>query len=44
MSSILIKNGYLVTMDPLDRRGYFDIYIVDKSIKEIAPDAVNCQT
>jgi len=38
MSSILIKNGYLVTMDPTDRRGYFDIYIEDKTIKEIAPE------
>ncbi len=38
MSSILIKNGYLVTMDPTDRRGYFDIYIEDRSIKEIAPE------
>ena len=38
MSSILIKNGYLVTMDPTDRRGYFDIYIEERSIKEIAPE------
>lgn len=38
MSSILIKNGYLVTMDPADRRGFFDIFIEDKSIQEIAPE------
>jgi len=38
MSSILIKNGYLVTMDASDRRGYFDIFIEGKSIKEIAPE------
>jgi 5-methylthioadenosine/S-adenosylhomocysteine deaminase len=36
MSSILIKNGYLVTMDPSNKRGFFDIYIEDKAIKEIA--------
>ncbi|MCJ7734171.1 MAG: 5'-deoxyadenosine deaminase [Anaerolineales bacterium] len=37
MSSILIKNGYLVTMDQDGNRGYFDIYIKDNKIQEIAP-------
>ncbi|NQS91739.1 MAG: 5'-deoxyadenosine deaminase [Chloroflexi bacterium] len=38
MASILIKNGYLVTMDKDGKRGYFDIYIEDKTIREIAPE------
>lgn len=38
MTSILIKNGYLVTMDSGDTRRYADIYIEGKHIKEIAPE------
>jgi 5-methylthioadenosine/S-adenosylhomocysteine deaminase len=37
MSSILIKNGYIITMDPDGNRQYGDIYIEGKLIKEIAP-------
>ncbi|MBC8506656.1 MAG: 5'-deoxyadenosine deaminase [Anaerolineales bacterium] len=37
MTSVLIKNGYLVTMDSSDTRCYADIFIEGKSIKEIAP-------
>lgn len=37
MSSILIKNGYLVTMNGDGNRGYYDIYIEGRDIKQIAP-------
>jgi 5-methylthioadenosine/S-adenosylhomocysteine deaminase len=37
MSSILIKNGYIITMDPDGTRHYGDIFIEGKLIKEIAP-------
>ena len=37
MSTIVIKNGYLLTMDPDSRRFYGDIYIEGNKIKEIAP-------
>jgi 5-methylthioadenosine/S-adenosylhomocysteine deaminase len=37
MSTILIKNGYFITMDADDRRFYGDIYIDGNLIKEIAP-------
>ena len=37
MSTILIKNGYLLTMDADNSRFYGDIYIEGKRIKEIAP-------
>ncbi len=38
MSSIIIKNGYLITMDADGRRLYSDIFIVDKHIQKIAPE------
>ncbi len=38
MTSILIKNGYLLTMDLGGSRFYGDIYIEGKQIKEIAPE------
>ena len=37
MSTILIKNGYLLTMDADSSRFYGDIYIEGKRIKQIAP-------
>jgi len=37
MSTILIKNGYLLTMDADSSRFYGDIYIEGNLIKEIAP-------
>lgn len=37
MSSILIKNGYLISMDAGDSRRYGDIFVEGKYIKEIAP-------
>jgi 5-methylthioadenosine/S-adenosylhomocysteine deaminase len=37
MSTILIKNGYLLTMDADGSRFYGDIYIEGNLIKEIAP-------
>jgi 5-methylthioadenosine/S-adenosylhomocysteine deaminase len=37
MSTILIKNGYLVTMDSKGNRYYCDLLIEDKRIKQIAP-------
>lgn len=37
MSTILIKNGYILTMDPDNRRFYGDIYIEGNQIKAIAP-------
>ena len=38
MSSILIKNGYLITMDQNGTRGYADIFIESNRVKEIAPN------
>jgi 5-methylthioadenosine/S-adenosylhomocysteine deaminase len=38
MSSILIKNGYLVTMDPNGSRFYGDLLIEGNQIKRIAPE------
>ena len=37
MSTLLIKNGYLVTMDSESKRFYGDLLIEDKKIKQIAP-------
>jgi len=37
MTSILIKNGYLITMDQKGTRQYGDIYIEDRKINKIAP-------
>ncbi|MBM3145064.1 MAG: 5'-deoxyadenosine deaminase [Chloroflexi bacterium] len=37
MTSILIKNGYLVTMDGVGNRQYGDILIEGRHIEEIAP-------
>jgi 5-methylthioadenosine/S-adenosylhomocysteine deaminase len=37
MSTILIKNGYLVTMDSKGNKYYGDLLIKDKRIKQIAP-------
>ena len=37
MTTILIKNGYLLTMDTDGSRFYGDIYVEGKQIKEIAP-------
>jgi 5-methylthioadenosine/S-adenosylhomocysteine deaminase len=38
MSSILIKNGYLVSMDPSRGNFYGDILVEDNKISKIAPD------
>jgi 5-methylthioadenosine/S-adenosylhomocysteine deaminase len=38
MSSILIKNGYLVTMDPNGSRFYGDLLIEGNQVKRIAPE------
>ncbi len=38
MTTILIKGGYLITMDAQDRHIYADLLIEDNRIKQIAPD------
>jgi 5-methylthioadenosine/S-adenosylhomocysteine deaminase len=37
MSTLLIKNGFLVTMDSVGNKYYGDLFIEDKRIKRIAP-------
>lgn len=37
MSSILIKNGYILTLDAEEHRFFGDLYIQDKKIVQIAP-------
>jgi 5-methylthioadenosine/S-adenosylhomocysteine deaminase len=38
VSSILIKNGYLITMDEQDQRIYADLLIEGNTIKQISPE------
>ena len=37
MSSILIKNGYILSLDSIGTKFYGDLLIQDKKIKQISP-------